>query len=378
MQRQYRGVSLIEALVALGVMAFGMLGLVGLQSTMRTNADVAKQRSEAVRIAQEQIELQRGFVALTGAGTTYAGIASSGPTDYADLTTSNTTYSWTATVTVTSTDPPIKTLAVDVSWNDRTGNAQSLRLSSAIAGIAPELAAAAGTPGNGLISRNIRGRNPAVPPGAVNMGNGTSRFIPPGSVGVGWVFNNITGVITQVCNAGFTACSVFNGLPLNGFILFDQTANPPLAAQTEVPVSASFDLGVRVNLTLPAGLVNCYVARQPLFSAYYCAMPVSATTTPASWSGTTELTGFDVSSDAADASDDRYRVCRYTPERNNTPAGGNAAHPLTYSNVAQPLTNQNFLIILGGDGTAAFDCPGDGPSPALNTNTYAQQPALDS
>ena len=59
--RAARGVSLVEALVALAVMAFGMLAVAGIQGMLRLNSDVAKQRSEAVRIAQEQIEQLRAF-----------------------------------------------------------------------------------------------------------------------------------------------------------------------------------------------------------------------------------------------------------------------------------------------------------------------------
>ncbi len=382
MQRQHRGVSLIEALVALGVMAFGMLGLVGLQSTMRTNADAAKQRSEAVRIAQEQLETQRGFVALSGAGLSYAGIDSVAATDYVDLAATNTTYSWTSSVSVTATDPPIKTLAVDVTWTDRSGGAQTIRLASAIAGIAPELAAALGTPATGNITRNIRGRNPVIPPAAVNHGDGTSRFIPPGSSDLGWKFNNLTGVL-QECDATFATCSAENKLLLTGFIRFDQTADPPTADQTEVPISPSFSLNLRVNLTLPISPshVDCFVDRLSLYSIYYCAMPLepATSTSPARWSGRTEFSGFSISDDATDDHDDRMRVCRYTPERNNAPAGGNAAHPLNYSNVSAPLAHQDYLIVRGGNGSGtAYDCPGDGSSPMLNTNTYAHQPALAS
>lgn len=380
MQRQHRGVSLIEALVALGVMAFGMLGLVGLQSTMRTNADAAKQRSEAVRIAQEQLETQRGFVALTGPGSSYAAIDSVAATDYVDLAATNTTYSWTASVATTATDPPIKTLAVDVTWTDRSGSAQTIRLASAIAGIAPELAGALGTPATGLASRTIGGRNPVIPPGAVNHGDGTSRFTPPGSTGIGWRFDNVTGVLRE-CDDTFTTCSADNKLLLTGFIRFDQTADPPTADQTEVPISPSFSLDLQVNLTVPASPshVDCFIDRQSLYSIYYCAMPVSAATTPASWSGTPEFSGFSISDDAADDHDDRMRVCRYTPERNNAPAGGNASHPLNYNAVSTPLGQQNYLIIRGASPSGTpYDCPGDGPSPLLNTNTYAHQPALAS
>ena len=45
----------------MAVMAFGMMAIVGLQTTLRLNSDIAKQRSEAVRIAEEAIEEWRAF-----------------------------------------------------------------------------------------------------------------------------------------------------------------------------------------------------------------------------------------------------------------------------------------------------------------------------
>ena len=64
--------SLVEAIVAMAVMAFGMMAIVGLQTTLRANSDVAKQRSEAVRIAEEAIETARAFSLMAGATTTSA------------------------------------------------------------------------------------------------------------------------------------------------------------------------------------------------------------------------------------------------------------------------------------------------------------------
>src|SRR3990167_8251582 len=62
---RHHGVSLVEALVALAVMAFCMLALVGVQSTMRLNSDLSKQRTEATRIASEEIERLRSFSSVT-------------------------------------------------------------------------------------------------------------------------------------------------------------------------------------------------------------------------------------------------------------------------------------------------------------------------
>ncbi|MBL0296205.1 MAG: prepilin-type N-terminal cleavage/methylation domain-containing protein [Betaproteobacteria bacterium] len=80
-RRSARGVSLVEALVALAVMAFGMLGLIGVQSTLRLNGDTAKQRSEAVRIAQSRLDDLRAFSVLpvTAGASAYADIVSAGP-----------------------------------------------------------------------------------------------------------------------------------------------------------------------------------------------------------------------------------------------------------------------------------------------------------
>lgn len=50
-----RGVSLVEALVALLVMSFGMVALVGILSNLRRSEDLARQRGEAQRIAQAEI-----------------------------------------------------------------------------------------------------------------------------------------------------------------------------------------------------------------------------------------------------------------------------------------------------------------------------------
>ncbi len=71
-----RGVSLIEALVALVVMTFGTLAVLGVQSTLRMNGDTARQRAEAVRIAQETIERRRSFAKFdTGAEARFTDIA---------------------------------------------------------------------------------------------------------------------------------------------------------------------------------------------------------------------------------------------------------------------------------------------------------------
>ena len=66
-QRIQRGISLIEALIAFLVLSLGVLGMSKLQSHLRLHSDIARQRSEAVRIAQEDMEALRSFASTTTA-----------------------------------------------------------------------------------------------------------------------------------------------------------------------------------------------------------------------------------------------------------------------------------------------------------------------
>src|SRR5262245_18545143 len=140
-----RGVSIVEAMVALAVMAFGMLTVVGVQSTLRLNADISKQRSETTRIAQRTIEGDRAFVSMdvVAGQTTWASIANqaSPVTVPSTAAETNTTYTVQRQV-VSYTDPPAKMLSVTVRWVDRSGLAQSVMLRSAIAAAAPALSGA--------------------------------------------------------------------------------------------------------------------------------------------------------------------------------------------------------------------------------------------
>ena len=66
-RRRQRGITLIEALIAFLVLALGMLAIARTQTHLRMNAEVARQRSEAVRLAQEEIESLRAFAVIATA-----------------------------------------------------------------------------------------------------------------------------------------------------------------------------------------------------------------------------------------------------------------------------------------------------------------------
>ncbi len=388
-----RGVSLIEALVAMAVMAFGMLAVVGLQVTLRANGDLSKQRAEASRIAQQSIEGWRAFVALeaTPGQVDFQDLVSIGSTAVPGI---NATYFLTRTVTpspggsnVTLGDfpKPMKTLAVKVEWTDRNGVVQQSHLNTVIAGVAPDLAGSLALPTNGVLGRQPMGRSPDIPFNATDIGGGRSAFMPPQAAGgaVVWVFNNLSAVMTtcaildqqQPLTAGnITNCNGRAQL-LQGFVNFASTAAQADATQAVTPTGAAFAVEVRVMRTLPAALTvaagtGCFTA-QPVGGqsnvVYYCAVPVSADLVdPPIWSGYAIVTSalLPVAPVVGELS-----ICRYTTQRNDN-AIANIKHPRVYSAVGTALTQQNFLVVKVV-ANSSDDCPNGVPLP-VGTTTYPQ------
>jgi Tfp pilus assembly protein PilV len=355
-----RGTSLVEALVALAVMAFGMLAVVGIQATLRGNADVAKQRSEAVRIAQEAMESARGFSAIdiTAGQTAYASIV--GVVDQAVASdTANTSFMLTRTV-ATRTAPDRKELKVRVEWTDRSGLDQHVELNSIIGANDPRVSLALGAQPTGIPLRQPRGRHPAIPPQAVTVGESSAFRPAPDDAGhdtVVWLFDNLSGVITSVCDfpagADMSAlvpandCVEKSSYLVSGYVRFSFGNAPDASA----PIDLQISFGMSANAVGIYADGVCFVepVREdaPLtFTRYYCRVPASA---DGKWSGTTLLV---IPHDPNIA----YDVCRYS-----NGAAGNTNHPQVYTLLDRSLANQNFLVIKQGvacpAGTAAHQPP---------------------
>ncbi|GAB4036664.1 MAG: hypothetical protein Fur0014_03500 [Rubrivivax sp.] len=357
------------------VMSFGTLAVLGVQATLRTNGDIAKQRSEAVRIGQQTLERWRGFADLEGDDAQrlhFSDIAD----DESTVDGTNATYTVTVSVPPPIDDPRRRTVVVDVGWTDRGGQAQSIRLSSAIAGVDPAFAGTLALTSDGSVLKNPAGRHPGIPASAEPQEGGRSSFAPPGGGGVRWVFDNATGAIVETCSGD--VCTAFNARLLSGFIRFSTGDTP----DAEVPGSPRIaGVGVYVQQSEPAavaGTVYCYEDTSATgYIAYYCAVPVGVMS---AWSGRSLLSGLDLAHDREDGDADEFRVCRYTRyrEHRSVPSGmRNEEHPRDYVGVSGPLTGQNFLVIRAGASDASpYDCPDDDPStPLVNGTTWHHQPA---
>lgn len=378
--KHVRGVSLLEALVAMAVMAVGAVAVVGLQSTLRSNGDLAKQRSEATRLAQARIEEWRGFAGLT---------ATAGVVDWTDVTSVNEpglvgssavfTRSSTVVESGAADDAPLsKTLHVRMTWQDRTGVDQSVELNTTMAGVHPELAGTLSISHAKSPLRSPSNRHPDVPRSAVDQGDGSSRFSPPGAGTEVWVFNNTTGLVVKLCSDSAT-CSDVRGMLLAGFVRFSTGLTQPSASDAESPVSSPVSLAVSLNQTSPYSTsVNCFEEFGATAVAYFCLVRVNLVTT--TWSGRAELSGLSVAPSIAGALSSQFKVCRYTTVRSNTAVVPtdmtNVQHPLDYVSVDRSLTNQNYLLIRAGDGSLAYQCPDDNTAtPNLNTATWFHQPS---
>lgn len=229
-----RGVSLMEALVAMAVMAFGMLAVVGVQATLRMNADIAKQRSEATRIAEEEIERLRTFRQVESVAGPVLGwdeIVSQGAT-VAAMAAANTTYQVIRNVG-TPAGSAQKTLSVTVNWEDRYGNVQNVVLRNVIAGAAPVLSGLLSAAPTRTAPSQRKNRHPTIPLRAHELGTGESVFKPAEGGTVAWIFNDVTGVITSVCTvaaastsssltvADLTACTTTAAQLLSGNVVFN-------------------------------------------------------------------------------------------------------------------------------------------------------------
>jgi type II secretory pathway pseudopilin PulG len=389
--RRQAGVSLIEALIALAIMAIGMLGIVGVQATLRSSSDVAKQRSEAVRIAQREIEQWRGFMRYSGgAGTRYDDLPVGTVTD-PDITGINATYTPTRTVVELPDPRRGKTLTVTIAWTDRAGQAQSVQMSTLIARISPELALSMAVPGGGDAVQRVNGRNSGIPLGAKDLGGGKSGWIPPGSpTGTAWIFDNISGVMT-LCSttatttatlvydannpaSGNVTCTGDKAIYIGGFLRYALGVNQPTPADATNPPSAPSDspaqnaVTVSVNYTYSGGPATtaCYVVHYtspsiflPSYSQYHCAVQVLLVVpgVPLSWTGELEFgppSGYFATS-AAETAANLMKVCRYpTSGSFNTVTG-------QYLLQTAPLQNQNHLLIRAGDGgttsPVSYTCP---------------------
>lgn len=406
--RVARGVTLIEALVALLVMSFGMVALVGLMANLRRSGDVAKQRGEAMRLAQAELADLRSFALLTqptGNPTTqyYDHITSLAPRT---VTGANSNSSFVITRTVTplianEVPPQAQTMSVTVTWQDRANQQGSITLDSIVSRTDPAFSGATGItpPTNGI--RTPSGRNPAIPVDATDLGNKTSAYRPGGGGTTVWVFNNLTGVVVSICTidtavslhsaSDLTGCTQTSAYFVSGTIRFSNTnpANPTLPEAIALPsITVAITLAPSQftsknakgqDVLLPNG--NTYPATPQCFTdapssptpaqtfVNYSCIVYPNTQSPANWWGQVLVGGLSTGTDPT-----QFRVCRYSADYNGNGAIDNEEHPASYAGVTYSLARQNFLVVRGDVACPTAPAPDASSGIFIDYSTVQLQP----
>lgn len=130
------GVSLIEVIIALAILGFGMLGIAAAQISAYRFTDSSRERGLAHALAQQQIEVFQSMSTTAIEAIRTAPGYPNDPTnpidpDTADLTTMAFNRSW--TITPDTPEDDVYTIVVDVAWTGNAG-AQTVQLETFKAG----------------------------------------------------------------------------------------------------------------------------------------------------------------------------------------------------------------------------------------------------
>lgn len=335
--RRQRGFTLIEALIASAVTAVGMVGLAGMQMTLARDADVARQRGEATRLAQQQIETMRSFTTITPAA---GQLAWSDLSDGSDANASNAQFTRSWVIAGSPTDA-MRPVSVVVRWVDRAATTQTLTLNSVIAQTDPADVGALGfpLPANTTLKRPMN-RNINIPVPAENLGDGRSlsRF---GNFAV--LFSNDSGYVVQRCDGTATASDLSSCSDYDAYILAGYVSKTMAAFPATLGIDASrltgYDTTRQVECTVGTAVDQRNGQSLPDYKYYLCVVP---STNGGTWSGTLRLSGM--------ASGTSYLVCRMEyPESHGGSANSRNVQP--YVNVNDSIDSQNYIV------TTSATCP---------------------
>lgn len=394
-----RGASLLEALIGTMVVAVGMLATAQWQARLRLAADLARQQSEAARMAQQEIETLRAFAQR---GTSAAGPASydavAAATRALDAAAgANTVYTLDRQVHGHG-DTAMKTLAVRVDWPDMRGTLHSLQLEGVITGQAPALALALAQAPAGREAGPLRGRHAAIPRAAAELPDGRIAFKPFTGGEEAWLFDRRSGRVVGACEgvptdkashqlalADLARCRTTDALLLAGRVRFALSAAPDPAAAHEAPLPLAVDLlttstghssaprcvgeavkevvfgppgrtrslAVPIDAT-PASLgVTTWTDVGDRHWQFHCAVPPAPAVQGAEfphWSGRLQFSplGWTIGTVVG-----ARRICRYSADTDGSGAVDRPAeNPDSPSGVSAALSSLNFLVVDGPQ-----DCP---------------------
>jgi type II secretory pathway pseudopilin PulG len=376
-----RGTTLLEALIAFLVLSLGMLAAARVQTQLRTNADLTRERTAAVRLAQRDIEQLRA--------SAYA--------DIADATTViDDAVRYTLERRIAAANHA-RSAAVTVRWSGRDGTAQSVVLHTLIAESDPAYAGALAIAPVAFGAPGAYGRSARIPLPAKDLGDGRSALKPIEEGTLALVFDNASGRVLARCSgvapakwtrnltaADLNGCADTSGVLLAGSVRFaalGAPADPGAANDSPLPLAINVMLTGTPGTSAPqcsaeakktvrySGASGLHIEAVPLAAApeslglpawtdtgdrhvaYHCVVFPPAN---GSWSGSATIVpqGWTLGAGTGDR-----RICRYSADLDESGAiDANIEHPPAYANANHALAHQNFLVVRGD-----ASCPSASP-----------------
>jgi Tfp pilus assembly protein PilV len=382
-----RGVTLLESLVAFFVLAAASVAVAALHGHVQLAADVARERSQAIRLAENTVEELRAFTAIAGdLGTpTYAAIADgSAVVAPASVRTAYRIDRFVDDAAFTGT----KATTVAVRWADRRGAGNAVVLHTFIAALDPRYSGSLGLDPGAFRSapRGVRGRSPGLPLAAKQLGDGRSAWKAIERGMAAWLFDDRTATVVGICD-GIAATTRTRDLDPDSlgrctpgrWLLVAGTVRVAATAPAVAAALSPSSLGVAIELEgglypAPAACVGearktvrfvddggLHVADVALdatpaslgvaawqetgdrFLAWHCLV---APRGDGRWSGRITLvaTGWTIGSGAVDG-----RVCRLASAPDRGAIDANIAAASVDVDVGTALLDRHFLVVRGSD-----------------------------
>jgi len=392
-----RGVTLLEALIAFFVLAAGSVAVAALQRDLDLAADVARDRSQALRIGEDDVEQVRAFTAIADdAGLrTYAAIGSATAVVAAASAGAPTAYRIERNVDAAAF-AGTKATTVAVRWTDRRGGENAVVLHGFVAALDPQFSGSLALGAGAIRSapRGVRGRSPGVPLTAKRLDGSRSAWKPVENGTTAWLFDDRTGTVVDICDgiaattrsadldaAALGTCAAGRWLFVSGTVRASPTA--PAAASSLSPTA----LAVRIELQdglypAPAACVGearktvrfvddggVHVADVALdataaslsvaawqetgdrFLAWHCLV---APRGDGRWSGRIAVVanGWTIGGGAGDG-----RVCRFASNDERSAIDANIAVAQVDADVGSALLGRHFVVVRGSDACPATTVP---------------------
>ncbi|WP_345552437.1 prepilin-type N-terminal cleavage/methylation domain-containing protein [Microbulbifer aestuariivivens] len=239
--RQQRGIGLIEVLIAMFVLAFGVLALSKMQGEFFGESAASKARSEALAIAQGRLEDMRNYMheadTLAEFNALYPAAAG---LNQATINGVNASFSRSENISAAAGDD-IRRVEVEVQWQDQAGETQSVSLNTEISFVPPGAPGALAAVKDEFKIRAPTGRaelgKGRVPEGAstTSNGDGTAMYLINGDRNL-VLGDKIVLTLRDACNSATGSCTDF--VEIHGKVYVDLSTQRNLPPE-DVYVHAS-------------------------------------------------------------------------------------------------------------------------------------------